>query len=47
MKRLLYSVAVLMLISIPAFKGSESGTLSESGVKRLRNFCLSAGITAR
>ena len=35
------------LISIPAFKGSESGTLSESGVKRLRNFCLSAGITAR
>ena len=35
------------LISVPAFKGSESGTLSESGVKRLRNFCLSAGITAR
>jgi hypothetical protein len=35
------------LFSVPAFKGSESGTLSESGVKRLRNFCLSAGITAR
>ena len=35
------------LISVPQFSGSESGTLSESGLKRLRNFCLSAGITVR
>lgn len=35
------------LISVPSFKGSESGTFSESGVKRLRKFCLSAGITCR
>ena len=35
------------LVAVPGFKGSQSGTLSESGAKRLRNFCLSAGITAR
>jgi hypothetical protein len=35
------------LISVPGFSGSESGTLSESGARRLRSFCLSAGITAR
>ncbi|HXB06121.1 MAG TPA: hypothetical protein VNW04_03375 [Puia sp.] len=35
------------LISVPHFTGSESGTFTESGVKRLRSFCRSAGITAR
>lgn len=35
------------LYSVPDFKGSTSGTLSESGIKRLRNFCLSAGIMVR
>jgi len=35
------------LYCVPEFNGSESGTLSESGAKRLRNFCLSAGITVR
>ena len=35
------------LYCVPDFKGSESGTLSESGAKRLKNFCLSAGITVR
>jgi hypothetical protein len=34
-------------ISIPNFEGSGSGTLSEKGLKRLRSFCRSAGITAR
>jgi hypothetical protein len=35
------------LIAVPGFPGSESGTLSESGLKKLRTFCRSAGITAR
>jgi hypothetical protein len=35
------------LYAVPDFKGTESGTLSKSGIKRLRNFCLSAGITVR
>jgi hypothetical protein len=34
-------------IAVPNFTGSESGTLSEKGVRRLRSFCRSAGITAR
>jgi hypothetical protein len=35
------------LFAVPGFNGSESGTFSASGVKRLRNFCRSAGITCR
>ena len=35
------------LIAVPGFPGSDSGTFSESGLKRLRSFCRSAGITAR
>ena len=35
------------LISMPYFPGSDSGTFSESGVRRLKTFCRSAGITAR
>jgi hypothetical protein len=35
------------LVSVPQFPGSESGTFSESGLKRLRSFCRSAGITTR
>ncbi|HEY4111966.1 hypothetical protein [Puia sp.] len=35
------------LIAVPNFHGSESGTLSEQGAKRLRSLCLSAGISVR
>ena len=35
------------LIAVPEFPGSESCTLSETGLKQLRRFCRSAGITAR
>ncbi|HEY4337413.1 MAG TPA: hypothetical protein VGM89_15990 [Puia sp.] len=35
------------LIAVPGFAGSDSGTFTEQGLKRLRNLCLSAGITVR
>jgi len=35
------------LVSVPNLSGSESGTFSEIGGRRLKSFCRSAGITAR
>jgi len=35
------------LIAVPGFPGSESGTFSETGAKKLRTLCRSAGITVR
>jgi len=35
------------LIAVPGFAGSDSGTFTATGLKKLRNFCRSAGITTR
>jgi len=35
------------VIAVPGFPGSESGTFTATGLKKLRSFCRSAGITTR
>lgn len=35
------------LIAVPGFPGSESGTFTATGLRKLRSFCRSAGITTR